>query len=413
MTENVSLISHNRLLLEWCKIELDTFFSVSLISPKNISAQKELLENVSCVLIDYESSDELNILYIYQFFSLTNNIPVIFLYSKLHNLTQKRKAFCGEKFISTFSQKGTLLKEIAKIIGKKDIVQSFENSSNSQTVTDKKILLQPQLTFMSIKEQSKEPVNIPEMSCEAFDIFCGSSPKMKRFKEEIEKASLREDIVLLVGESGTGKSYAAEYIHKHSIHKNKQWFKMNVAEVPETLAESHFFGVASGAYTNAVKTKGIFEEAGNSTLFLDEIGELPIQMQAKILEVIETGRFRKVGSMKEQFFNGRLIFATNANLETKVKKGLFREDLFYRIAILRIEVPPLREHIEDIPFFTKNFINKQKTNITNAAIDKLCSYNWPGNIRELKNVLKRAGTFCSNGEICADDIVFTSNFRSF
>lgn len=411
MSDTVLLISYNKLLLQWCKLEFSSFFSISIISPENFSLQKENLEKVSCILIDFELGEELKVFYIFQYFAVTKNIPVILIYSKMHNLSKKRKTFYGNKFVSTFSQSGTLLKEVADSSGRKDLAPKPVKVHTIKKTVYKKTVLQPELIKVSFLDSNQ--LVLPEQSYESFDIFCGSSPKMKLFKEQVIKASQCKEIVLLVGESGTGKSYAAEYIHKHSVYKDKPWFKMNVAEVPETLAESHFFGVVQGAYTNAVKAKGIFEEASGSTLFLDEIGELPVELQTKLLDVIETNKFRKVGSMKQENFNGRLIFATNSNLEKKVRKGLFREDLYYRIAILVIEVPPLREHVEDIPFFVKKFINRQNANITNAAIDKLCSYDWPGNIRELNNVLKRAETFCTNDEIKADDIVFNSNYRSF
>ena len=211
-----------------------------------------------------------------------------------------------------------------------------------------------------------------------------------------------------------GKELVAQAIQNLSQRKDKPFVVLNCAALPEALVESELFGHEKGAFTDARERRiGRAEAANGGTLFLDEIGDLSIPVKVKLLRFLQERTFSRIGSNVELTSDVRFIAATSRNLEELMAKKLFREDLYYRIAILVIEVPPLREHVEDIPFFVKKFINRQNANITNAAIDKLCSYDWPGNIRELNNVLKRAETFCTNDEIKADDIVFNSNYRSF
>ena len=204
---------------------------------------------------------------------------------------------------------------------------------------------------------------------------------------------------MLRGESGTGKELFAHAIHYASERKDKPFVRVNCAAIPENLLESEFYGFEDGSFTGAKKGghKGYFEEANGGTLFLDEVGEIPLNLQAKLLRVLQDNEFFPIGSNKPSYVNVRLISATNANLEEKIKNNLFREDLYYRLCVIPIYIPPLCERIEDIDELSKFLISKTSAHygkdvegIDNHAISFLKSYSWPGNIRELENVLGRA-----------------------
>jgi transcriptional regulator with PAS, ATPase and Fis domain len=205
--------------------------------------------------------------------------------------------------------------------------------------------------------------------------------------------------VLLLGESGSGKDYFAKYIHDHSARANGPYFAVNCAAISPTLAESELFGHEKGAFTGAASRKrGMLELADGGTLLLNEIGELPLPLQAKFLTFLDTRKFARVGGEKEISINVRIIAATNRNLEQEVKEGRFRQDLFYRLNVLRIEVPPLRERSEDIPMLVQELLLKlrnegqvyQNPVIGPEVVNSLKKYHWPGNVRELRNVLERA-----------------------
>ena len=205
--------------------------------------------------------------------------------------------------------------------------------------------------------------------------------------------------MLLLGESGSGKDYFAKYIHDHSARANGPYFAVNCAAISPTLAESELFGHEKGAFTGAASRKrGMLELADGGTLLLNEIGELPLPLQAKFLTFLDTRKFARVGGEKEISINVRIIAATNRNLEQEVKEGRFRQDLFYRLNVLRIEVPPLRERSEDIPMLVQELLLKlrnegqvyQNPVIGPEVVNSLKKYHWPGNVRELRNVLERA-----------------------
>ena len=221
---------------------------------------------------------------------------------------------------------------------------------------------------------------------------------MKEIFRSIEKIAEYKTTILITGESGTGKELVARAIHQTSPRKNKPFIAINCGALPENLLESELFGHLKGAFTGATVTKkGLFEEAHGGSIFLDEIGELPFQLQVKLLRVLQEDEIRKVGDTKTQTIDTRVIVATIRNLEQEVKKGNFREDLFYRLNVLPIHLPPLRERKEDLPFLVDHFIKKfnQKFNlnvkgIVKEGLEKLLNYHWPGNIRELENAIERA-----------------------
>lgn len=223
------------------------------------------------------------------------------------------------------------------------------------------------------------------------------SPAMKKILAFLDRIAKVDSTVLLTGETGAGKEVLAKYIHSQSARSGAVFIPVNCAAIPETLMESEFFGYAKGAFTGANKDgkAGVFELADGGTVFLDEIGEMPLLIQAKFLRVIETGEVTRVGGGKSKKVDFRLVAATNRNLEEMCEKGLFRRDLYYRLNILSVDIPPLRDRQEDIlplaQFFLRNLNKKYGTRkvLSLSAIKTLKRYHWPGNVRELRNVIER------------------------
>lgn len=231
----------------------------------------------------------------------------------------------------------------------------------------------------------------------ALDNIVTKSAAVQQALDHAQKVATTDSSVLLLGETGTGKELFAHLIHNLSGRKDKPFVAINCSAIPKDLQESELFGYVKGAFTGALKDKkGFFEEASEGTLFLDEVGDMSLDTQAKLLRFLETGRFIKVGDTKERNLNVRIISATNKDLKTDAENGSFRKDLFYRLNSFIISLPPLRERKEDIEelayFFLKNSdkLKKNVTNISKEFMDILKSYSWPGNIREMKNVIERA-----------------------
>jgi DNA-binding NtrC family response regulator len=218
-----------------------------------------------------------------------------------------------------------------------------------------------------------------------------------------ETAARADSTVVVTGESGTGKDVLARFIHARSLRADSPMLAVNCAALPETLFESEFFGHERGAFTGATSTKrGLIEAADSSTLFLDEIGEMPAQTQVKLLRFLEEGRFRRVGSTRDREADVRVIAATNRNLAEDVSAGRFRADLFYRLNVISLHVPPLRQRREDIPALADHFLalfrerfNRPALDLSAEARGRLNSYDWPGNVRELRNALERAAALAS------------------
>ena len=226
----------------------------------------------------------------------------------------------------------------------------------------------------------------------------GQSGKMREISYLIEKVAPTDATVLIIGESGTGKEMVSEAVFNNSLRKEQPFIKLNCAAIPAGLLESELFGHEKGAFTGAINKKvGKFELAHQGTIFLDEIGDMPMEAQAKVLRVIQEKIFERVGGSQPTPVDVRIIAATNKVLAQEVRKGLFRADLFYRLNVFPIVIPPLRERVEDIPILAEHFINKiTKKNgsrvkgITEEALNYLKKYNWPGNVRELENTIERA-----------------------
>lgn len=226
-------------------------------------------------------------------------------------------------------------------------------------------------------------------------VMIGFDPAKFNIRDMIRRAASSDASVLITGETGTGKNVIAKMIHHLGNSVTSPFITINCAALPETLIESELFGVEKGAFTGATQSrKGLFELAEGGTLFLDEIGEMPPLLQAKLLSALEDRRIRRIGSEKERAINVRVIAATNAAPEKAIKNGDFRSDLFYRLSVIRMHVPALRERLEDIADLTRYFIEKfapgRRITITEDEIERLCTYSFPGNVRELSNIIERA-----------------------
>jgi DNA-binding NtrC family response regulator len=240
----------------------------------------------------------------------------------------------------------------------------------------------------------------------------GESPAIKQIYGVVEKVANTPSTVLITGESGTGKELIARALHENSSRHGGPFIKINCAAIPKTLMESELFGYEKGAFTGAVGAKpGRFELAHGGTLFLDEIGEIPIEMQVKLLRVLQESEFERVGGIKTIKVDVRLVTATNRDLLQEIGAGTFREDLFYRLNVVPIHIPPLRERREDIPLLVDHFIakfnerlRKQVTSISPEAIGHLVAHPWPGNIRELENLMERTVLFCEGTQLRASDL---------
>ncbi len=228
----------------------------------------------------------------------------------------------------------------------------------------------------------------------------GESHAMLELFSVVSKSAASNANVLITGESGTGKELVANAIHKLSPNKDNAFITINCAAIPEGLLESELFGYMKGAFTGAASNKqGLFELANNGTLLLDEIGEMPLPLQAKLLRVIEGGTFRRVGGTSDIRVNVRIISATNKDIKDQIQKGLFREDLYFRLNVLSVRVPSLSEHRDDIPLLVEYFLKKYsggKKHVSREAMKVLRNYTWKGNIRELENVMERVTLLCDD-----------------
>ncbi len=245
-----------------------------------------------------------------------------------------------------------------------------------------------------------------------FEHIIGHSPKMQEVFDAAKRVAATRATVLLGGESGTGKGLLARAIHQNSQRREAPFIKINCSAIPENLMESELFGYEKGAFTGAVRSHpGKFEQADGGTVFLDEIGDVPPAVQVKLLRVLQEREFERLGSTKTIRVSVRIIAATNQDLRAALEQGTFREDLYYRLNVVPINLPPLRERREDIPYLVDHFLEKFAADtgdriggISRKAIDKLVAYHWPGNVRELENIIQRAMVMAESDTIEPDDI---------
>jgi two-component system response regulator AtoC len=254
----------------------------------------------------------------------------------------------------------------------------------------------------------------------SFENIVSKNEKMEKIFDVIRKVSQYKSTVLITGESGTGKELVARALHYNSDRSQSPFIAVNCGAIPENLLESELFGHAKGAFTDAIRTKkGLFEEADSGTLFLDEIGDLPSQLQVKLLRVLQDGEIRRIGESKPIQIDVRIVAATVKDLSKEVNEGRFREDLFYRLNVLPIHIPPLRERKEDIPLLIQHFIgkynqamNKDVAGVDHIAMDTLMNYKWYGNVRELENTVERAIVLSEKNNIELENLpAEIQNFR--
>ena len=260
----------------------------------------------------------------------------------------------------------------------------------------------------------RSPVNMniaPERAGQ--DSIIGQSAAMQNVYKAIGRVASTDATVLVVGESGTGKELVARALYQHSLRTDKPFQVINCVAIPDTLLESELFGHEKGAFTGAAYRKiGKFEQADRGTIFLDEIGDMPLNLQAKLLRLLQDKNVERLGSRETITVDVRIIAATNRDLEAAINEGSFREDLYYRLKVVTIELPPLRERLEDIPFLADYFISQYvrankmtHPGITDAALEQLSIHNWPGNVREFANVIQKTMIFNRGAPVDVDEIV--------
>ena len=245
-----------------------------------------------------------------------------------------------------------------------------------------------------------------------FESILTQSRRMRSILEIAAQVARRDSTVLLTGESGTGKELLAKAIHQNSLRADKPFVTVNCGALPENLAESELFGHRKGSFTGAIADRtGKFEAANEGTIFLDEVGELSLPLQVKLLRVIQEREIDKIGNTHSIKVNVRILAATNRNLKTLVEDGQFREDLYYRLSVVTIDVPPLRERREDVPLLAQHFAKQFSDRyaipglfLTDEALEKLAQYNWPGNVRELQNVIERVSVLARTDKIGAEEL---------
>mgnify|MGYP001618077853 FL=1 len=284
------------------------------------------------------------------------------------------------------------------------IVKPFLNEEIKLTI--RKVIEQKKLITenIALKQQISQHIACKD--------FVANSESMLRIVETLEKVVPTKSNLLLLGESGTGKGLIAELIHCNSPRRDKPFISINCSAIPEGLLESELFGYKKGAFTGAVSDKlGLIPLAHQGTLFLDEIGDMPVNLQAKLLKVLETGEVYPLGDTKHKSVDIRIISATNTDIENRLKEGKFRDDLYWRLNVIEIKIPPLRERRDDIEVLAKHFItkfseehNKDVKGIDQSVLPLLFEYSWPGNVRELGNVIERAVVLTEGNHITADDL---------
>jgi len=310
----------------------------------------------------------------------------------------------GLDVLKAFKEKGSEA-EVVMLTGQGSIeaaVQAMklgarEFLSKPMSLKDLDVLIRKSLDSGEIRKENKQLKEVISRQKKKHPTMVGESAKMREIYRLIERTGNSTNPVLVQGESGTGKELVARALHEASPLADKPLVVINCAALPETLLESELFGHEKGAFTGAVSSKpGLFEVADGGTLFIDEFGELAGPLQAKMLRVLEDGTLRRVGSVQERRVNVRIIAATNRDMIKEVEAGNFREDLYYRINVLTIDLPPLRERVGDIPLLTEHFLGSEWT-VAPDVMPILERYSWPGNVRQLVNALQR-GKILAEGE---------------
>jgi DNA-binding NtrC family response regulator len=290
-------------------------------------------------------------------------------------------------------------------LGAADFLQKPFSLDHLTTVVDKVLAIQSlRMENQRLRQELDQRYQL--------DNIIGRSAAMREIFQTIERVAPTRTTVLLAGESGVGKDLIARAIHQHSPRKTKAFVKINCTALPENLMESELFGYEKGAFTGATASKpGKFEQADGGTVFLDEIGDVPGNVQVKLLRILQERQFERLGSNLTRNVDVRVIAATNVDLRAALEEGRFREDLYYRLNVVPISIPPLRERREDIPFLAMHFVRKLSNelgsiakDISPAAMDRLVAHSWPGNVRELENTIERSLVLASSEVLQPADI---------
>lgn len=277
---------------------------------------------------------------------------------------------------------------------------------------------QRSLKIRELESRAKQSENLQEEIKNVFDgsALVGSSSGLKDVLSTIQKAAATDSTIMIYGETGTGKELMARFVHENSPRKNESFVAVHCAALAKTVLESELFGHEKGAFTGAdQQRKGRFEAAEGGTVFLDEIGEISADVQVKLLRVLQEKQVQRVGGNKPIDVNIRVVTATNKDLAQMIKDGTFREDLYYRLNVIPVTVPPLRDRMQDIPALAEFFLNKfnkqlgKRLTFSIDAMDHLCKYDWPGNVRELQNILERTVILSAGPEIDVDDLKLNFN----
>jgi Nif-specific regulatory protein len=313
-----------------------------------------------------------------------------------HNAVGVLAAQPASDNVGQLSERARFLEMVSNLIGQ-SVRLSWEVEQERQTLKDE-------------RDQLRRTVR----GQHGFDSIIGHTNSMRRVFEQVRQVAKWNTTVLIRGETGTGKELIANAIHYNSPRARGTFVKLNCASLPETLLESELFGHEKGAFTGAMaQRKGRFEQADGGTLFLDEIGEVSSAFQAKLLRVLQEGELERVGGTRTIKVDVRVVAATHRDLEIDVENGRFREDLYYRLNVMPIFLPPLRERMEDIPSIARHLIEKiggqqgRALDLTDSAMRVLMHHNWPGNVRELENCLERAAVMSENGIIDRDAVLLT------
>lgn len=383
----ILLVDDDRNLLELVKIRLESAdyeVTAAVREEDALDAIKKQVFDLSIVDLQLVHQDGISLME--EFHLILPDMPVIILtaYGSIESAVEAMRRGAYSYLTKPFDPQDLLFQ----------IERAMENRKLTFEIERLKGLLEERYDFTNIVTRSE---------------------KMKRVLEMVSQIAKTESTVYIWGESGTGKELIAKAIHLASERKNKPFVAINCAALPETLMESEFFGHEKGSFTGAVRsTKGLFTQAHQGTIFLDEIGDMPLSIQAKLLRALQERQFYPIGSEKPMEVDVRVIVATQKDLEGQVKQGLFREDLFYRIHVIPIYLPPLRERKEDIPllvdYFLKKFgeqTKKELKGLTPQALQKLMFHEWPGNVRELENTIEYAVVMTQKDTITEDFILQT------
>jgi len=385
LSHKILVVDDDINLLELLKIRLESaHYDVTTASDEAIAAREFAQRNFDLSVIDLQLVRQDGITLMEEFHKIKPDLPAIIL-----------TAYGSIESAVTAMKRGAYT-YLTKPFDPRELLFQIENALENQRLTNEikwlKNLLQERYNFRGIVA-----------SCE----------KMQRVLTEAYHVAETDSTVFITGESGTGKELIAKTIHLASHRKDKPFVTINCAAIPETLLETELFGHEKGAFSGAVKSsKGLLYEANEGTIFLDEIGDMPLSMQVKLLRFLQERQFYPVGSQRSIEVNVRIIVATNRNLNDMIQKGTFREDLFYRIYVIPIHLPPLRERKEDIPLLVEHFLSrlrqqmkKEVKGFTPGAMQKLMLHQWPGNVRELENMIERAMAMTKDPFI-AEDLIF-------